>query len=97
MHEYYYQVQGQLNVCGFQKCYFMAATDSNSPLFVEEIQRHENFWKAKMVPKLTRFYMECLLPEIADPRIPRRLPVESDFIVQTQNSNAKEKIKRSPN
>lgn len=29
-----------------------------------------------MLPKLISFYMECMLPEIIDPRIPRGLRVK---------------------
>ena len=39
-----------------------------------------------MEPKLTRFYMECLLPEIVDSRIRRNMPIkEPTYILNALN------------
>ncbi|KAL6418882.1 hypothetical protein ACFW04_011717 [Cataglyphis niger] len=54
-HRYYYQIQGQLNIT--QREYFIFAI-----IF---------FWRNEMLPFLTRFYNECMLPEILDSRYNR--------------------------
>lgn len=52
-HEYYYQVQGQLNITKMEKCYFIVHAEKW--LEHEEIMRDENFWYQEMVPKLERW------------------------------------------
>jgi hypothetical protein len=36
-------------------------------LYVQHINRDKYIWTNKMLPKLTSFYMDCMLPEIVDP------------------------------
>lgn len=68
-HSYYFQVQGQLNICGKDKCFFIVYIDEKSNLFWEEIQRDEQLWTTVMLPKLRSFYKDCILPEILEPQV----------------------------
>ncbi|XP_075556529.1 uncharacterized protein LOC142588576 [Dermacentor variabilis] len=72
-HRYYYQVQGQLNITKRSFCHFVVYTSKG--IHVQRIEREESFWKLKMLPFLIRFYRDCLLPEIVDPRITRSMPI----------------------
>jgi len=52
---------------------------------LEIIEYDPEFWE-DMEEILEHFYMNCLLPEIVDPRAPRGLPVrEPEYILQAQN------------
>lgn len=42
---------------------------------INKVPRDESFWKTKIEPFVTRFYMESLLPEIIDSRFDRGLPI----------------------
>lgn len=95
-HTYYYQVQGTLNVANYDFCYFVVMTDQKQPLHVERIFRDAVFWKNEMVPKLSKFYLKCLLPEIVHPCLSKGRPIrEPDYIVQAQVSHAERKKKHS--
>ncbi|XP_045475419.1 uncharacterized protein LOC123681212 [Harmonia axyridis] len=72
-HNYYFQIQGQLNICRREYCDFILYCDND--FHVETIKRDENIWKNIMVPKLREFYENCILPEIIDGRIPRGMQV----------------------
>ncbi|KAJ8909286.1 hypothetical protein NQ315_011362 [Exocentrus adspersus] len=63
-HRYYHQVQGQLNICQREKCYFVVYINDEIEVYIEEIKRDEYFWRDKMLPKLIKFYTECIAPEI---------------------------------
>jgi len=83
-HNYYYQIQGQLHMAKRSKCYFFIWSPTEHHL--ETINYDPEFW-AEVQETLAEFYMNCLLPEIADPRAPRGLPVrEPDYIIQAQQS-----------
>lgn len=73
MHNYYYQVQGQLNILKKDFCDFVIFTEDD--FHIERIIRNDDLWSNVMLPKLTTFYMNCILPEILDGRIPRGLKV----------------------
>lgn len=45
-------------------------------LHVETIHYNNEFWINVMQPKLTKFYLNCLLPEIVIPQYGKRLLVE---------------------
>lgn len=68
-HNYYYQIQGQLNVTGRQFCYFVVYINDNVELFVEKIEKDNDLWESYMLPKLVRFYRECVAREIITKRI----------------------------
>jgi len=82
-HNYFYQIQGQLHIANRAKCYFMVWSPTQHHL--EIIDYDPAFWE-DMEDILEHFYMNCLLPEIIDPRAPRGLPVrEPDYVLQAQN------------
>jgi len=82
-HNYYYQVQGQLHIANRDKCYFMVWAPTEYHL--EIIHYDQEFWE-DMEEVLEHFYINCLLPEIVDPRAPRGLPVrEPEYVLQAQN------------
>jgi hypothetical protein len=68
-HRYYYQVQGQLQITQCNSGYFIVYSEND--FHSEVIKRDDDLWYNQMLPKLNKFYMECLLPEIIDPRVPR--------------------------
>jgi hypothetical protein len=55
-HNYYYQIQGQLNISGRSTCMFVVYTFED--MFVEHISVDQDMWRHSMVPKLKAFY-EC--------------------------------------
>lgn len=79
-HDYYYQVQGQLQICKRSWCDFVVWILRTKPpftdnMFIERIVRDDEFWKTKMLPKLQTFYKTCLLPELVDPRERRNMEI----------------------
>lgn len=82
-HAYFYQVQGQLHITKKNYCMFVVWTPKG--VKTQRIDKDEEFWKTKMEEKLTRFYKDCLLPEIIDPRKPRNMPIRNpSYIVEAQ-------------
>ena len=82
-HPYYYQVIGQLEVTERSYCNFAIWT-SIDVKFVK-VGRDQDFWSSKMKPFLSRFYMECLLPEIVDSRRKRNMPIKDpDYILRAK-------------
>lgn len=74
-HNWYYQVQGQLHVTRKAKCLFGVWASELKPLKVEYINRDDNFFENKMKLKLCTFYLNCVLPELLDPRHSRNMPI----------------------
>lgn len=72
-HPYYYQIQGQLHITRRSFCDFVVYT--NMGIDVQRIGRDDSFWKNKMEAQLTRFYKDCVLPELVDPRVERSMPI----------------------
>ncbi|PFX11550.1 Inhibitor of growth protein 5 [Stylophora pistillata] len=65
-HQYYYQVQQQLNITKLKYCDFVvfAFNVNNQPMiFQERIYPDFNLWEL-LQPKLTKFWRICILPEI---------------------------------
>ena len=60
-HKYFTQVQGQLAVCGKQYCDFVVWTPQG--ILVERIVEDTNFTEG-LFRKLTKFYVDYMLPEI---------------------------------
>ncbi|XP_077512016.1 uncharacterized protein LOC144122934 [Amblyomma americanum] len=82
---YWYQVQGQLNIARRRKCLFVLWTKKG--ISTEVISRNQSFWEDEMLPRLKKFYMHCLLPELVDPRRSRGLPIrQPDYILEAQNT-----------
>lgn len=79
-HVYYYQVQGQLHVTNRKYCIFGLWTTVG--IKYVKVLKDDEFWTSKMEPFLTRFYLQCLLPEIIDSRRNRSMPIrEPEYVV----------------
>ncbi|CAH2092101.1 unnamed protein product [Euphydryas editha] len=74
-HDWYYQIQGQLNIANKNICLFAVWTGTDYPLKIVKVYKDQNFWNQKMLPKLIKFYEECVLPEIIDSRKARSMPL----------------------
>lgn len=70
-HEYYYQIQGQLNIFKRNYCLFVHYTGDDQDLKISRVERDQTFWETKMLPALKQFFFAHYLPELADPRISR--------------------------
>lgn len=68
-------MQGQLHVTQKKQCIFAVWSSDKEPLRTEIIAKDDLFWNSKMKCKLERFYIECMLPEIVDPRFTRNMPI----------------------
>lgn len=101
-HKYYYQIQGQLAITNREWCDLFVWSPKDTKII--HIQRDGNFWENN-VPKLQQFYEKCCVPEITDPRVPRKKAIrEPEYILeairqkqetQTRNTNRKQKAKPS--
>ena len=67
---YYYQIQGQLHITHRNWCDFIVWKPSMTidNLFVERIYYDDSLWSITIYPRLHRFYMGSMLPELASPR-----------------------------
>ena len=54
MSDYYFQIQGQLEITKAERCLFVVST--NKDLYVEEIGRDQTFFQRLMLQKLYEFY-----------------------------------------
>ncbi|CAB3223521.1 unnamed protein product [Arctia plantaginis] len=72
-HDWYYQIQGQLHITQKNECIFMVWT--NVDMKVEKIKKDDDFWQNKMEEKLKMFYLDCMVPEIIDSRLDRKMEV----------------------
>lgn len=94
-HNYYFQIQGQLNITKRLWCDFVVYSKKGE-LFVERINKDDMFWKTTMLPKLTQFYRECMLPEIVDSRVVRGMRIrEPKYILDAQEKVARQKEEKS--
>lgn len=66
---YYYQIQGQLEVTNRDFCLFCVWIPND--FVIQKIERNPEFWNDKMLPKLKKFYFDHLLPELIDSRYNR--------------------------
>ncbi|XP_033725418.1 uncharacterized protein LOC117345238 [Pecten maximus] len=64
-HDYFYQVQGQLNLCGIEKCDFVVFVPPED-IAIVEIHRDSEFFCSNMLPKLNSIYFSHLLPHFVD-------------------------------
>ncbi|XP_066902767.1 uncharacterized protein [Halyomorpha halys] len=71
--DYYFQIQGQLQITGRNTCYFVVWTPKD--LHYEIIKRNDDFWETFMIRKLIFCYKEVILPELLDPRLMRSLDI----------------------
>lgn len=65
-HSYYYQVQQQL-FCSGRKVEDFVASDGDS-MYIETVKYDEAFWE-KNLPRLQGFFYDCMLLEMAYPRV----------------------------
>jgi hypothetical protein len=94
-HDYYYQVQSQLEYSNRAKCIFAVYTLKEPHIKYEVIHRDAEFYKNEMEGKLLKFYHDCLLPELADSMKMRRLPIrEPDYIIEAFNKKVQAKAER---
>lgn len=92
-HNWYFQIQGQLHITKFQKCLLGIWFGESMPMKVYLIQRDDLFWESKMETKLVKFYYDCLLPELVDPRHARCMPIrdQPNFKKSEKKKPAKKK------
>lgn len=89
-HNYFYQVQGQLNIWEKATCYFVVWTLHDFVCL--KVHKDESFFKNIMLKKLEMFYYNCLLPEIIDPRHPRSMKIrDPQYILDAQEKCAERK------
>ncbi|KYM99282.1 hypothetical protein ALC62_09978 [Cyphomyrmex costatus] len=94
-HRYFYQVQEQLNIARRDYCLFALWTPKS--LKMVRVDRDDIFWKNQMLPLLTRFYLECMLPELVHSRYNRHMPIrEPRHILEAKEAAAKKiNVKKS--
>lgn len=72
-HNYYYQIQGQLETTGLDMAIFVIYSENY--FTTEIIKRDKSFWRQKMLPRLSSFFAHSLLPELVDSRLERGQPL----------------------
>lgn len=65
-HPYFYQVQGQMGICGVSYCDFVCYTSKG--IHIERILFDQNFFNT-MIVKVTDFYRLCIVPELLARRL----------------------------
>lgn len=89
-HKWFYQIQGQLNIC--QKDYCVFAVWTRKGLKHEIIKRDAHIWTNIMLPKLEQFFFNCYVPELVDPRYIRNMPIRNpDYILKAQEQKRTKK------
>lgn len=91
-HFFYYQIQGQLHITGRKFCDFIVYTEQD--IDVQRIERDDEFWQTEMEPFLTRFYRECVLPEVVDPRLERSMKIRDPPYILDAIAEKEEKSKK---
>ena len=61
-HSYYYQCQGVLNLLGLDWIDFVVYTTKD--VHVERIHKDELLWTSHMLPTLTTFFVNYILPKL---------------------------------
>lgn len=85
-HNWYYQIQGQLHITKKPKCLFGLWLGENIPMRTEIITKDE-IWNEVMETKLTRFYWDCILPELIDPRHTRKMTIRDPNYIEEAIKN----------
>lgn len=61
----------------------------NNKIKTELIEKDDAFWEKEMEPKLLKFYYDCLLPELVDPRHTRNKPIrDPDYVIVRNNKKS---------
>lgn len=76
-HNYYYQVQGTLAITKRYWCDFVVWSPKG--MTVERINADSRFWET-IKNKLVDFYKQAILPELANPRVPRGQSIREPFL-----------------
>lgn len=63
----------------------------NIPMRIEIINKDDTFWKDEMEPKLTKFYYDCILPELIDPRHTRKMSIRDPYYIEQEIKNKNKK------
>lgn len=97
-HKYFYQVQGQLHVTERKQCIF--AIWNGKELHNVTVDKNDQCWVINMEPKLKEFYLDCILPELIDPRVVRDMDLrEPDWVTsvrgKSNNNNANPTLKKA--
>ena len=71
-HQYYYQIQGQLNIT--QRNYCDLVVYNEFEIYIERIYRDQILWEGKMLEKINNFYFLAYLPELIFKQIPKKRP-----------------------
>lgn len=74
-HDYYYDVQGLLHIWKKDVCLFGIWTSTNHQILVLRVQKDDFFFETKMKNRLSHFYYDWLLPELAEPRLARCMEI----------------------
>ena len=74
-HNIYYDIQGQLHICDKKTCLLVIWTSNRYNVFIERIEKDDNFFNEKMKGRLISFYNDWLLPELIDPRLKRGMAI----------------------
>lgn len=74
-HNIYFCVQGEMKICNKRACLFAIWSSNKFHMFVQRIERDDDFFKKKMENQLCQFYDDWMLPELVDPRLARNMPV----------------------
>ena len=61
-HVYFYQCQGVMNIVGLNWIDFIVYTPKD--LYIERIEVDRILWHSRMLPELTNFYAEYILPKL---------------------------------
>ncbi|XP_063215781.1 uncharacterized protein LOC134527223 [Bacillus rossius redtenbacheri] len=94
-HAYFYQVEGQLHISERKYCLFAVWTSERKKIKVMRVEKDDHFWKKEMEPYLTRFFYECMLPELVDPRHTRSLKIREPDSVAVSEEKKTEVMKKS--
>jgi len=92
---YYFQIMTQLGISNRKFCDFFVYIPNGIEQFnfyCERIIPDKKLW-ALMKLELERFYKHCLLPEIIDSRMKRKMPVRGgDFVISKELQDARKKL-----
>ena len=61
-HDFFFQIQGQLNICKKKLCHFVIYTFED--IYIEKIEVDGEFYAEKMLPHLSKFWEDHYLPRI---------------------------------
>lgn len=97
-HNWWYQIQGQLHITGKSQCLLGIWSGENFPVKTETIYKDDEFWDTKMKNKLIKFYTDCMLPELVDPRHTRSMTIrDPSYIVSAIQGRKRKKEEEMEN